>query len=62
MVVPGCYIGYQWAKNIKWSTVTNLLLDFHIVLYLVKRHVAGTFDHNLAALFLGPGGKLAEGP
>ncbi len=61
MVVAGRNVGHQRAEHVKWSTMANLLLDLHVVLNLVERHVAGTLDHHLAAFFLCPGGQFAEG-
>ena len=52
MVVTGRDIGYQRPENIKRCPVANPLLDFHIVLYLVKRNVSRPFNHNLTTCFL----------
>ena len=60
VVVAGCNIGYQGTEDIKRRTVTNFLLNFHIILYLVERDVAGAFDHNLTAVVPCPLCKLTE--
>jgi len=62
VVVAGCNVGYDGAKDVEGGAAADLLLDFHIVLYLIEGDMARAFDHYLTAGLLGALGKLAEGP
>ena len=62
VVVARGNIRHQRAEDIKRCAVADFLLDFHIVLNLIERHVAGAFDHDLAALVPGALGQLAQRP
>ena len=47
MVISRSNISNKWAKNVKWSIMTNAFLQFHICSYLVKWYMTWTFNHDL---------------
>ena len=49
MVIPRRYIRNNRPKNVKGGAMANLLLNPHIVFYLVEWHVPRPFDDHLTA-------------
>ena len=61
MVVAGSDIGDQRAERVERRFVAELLLLVHLLLDLVERNVAGTFDHHLHVVLPGFAGQFAQG-
>ena len=47
VVVAGRYVGDDGAEHVEGRAVAERLFYFHVRRYLVERHVAGAFYHNL---------------
>ena len=53
-------ISHERAEHVKRRAVTESALQLHIIFYLIKRHVAGPFNHDLYAVRPRALGELAD--
>src|SRR3974390_2290736 len=60
VVVARRDVGRQWPKRIELRLPAFFKLLLNVYLYLVHRHVAGTFDHHLTALVPRDLGELPQ--
>ena len=60
MIITGGDIRNKRTEDIKRRAFTERLLDFHISLNLIERHMARAFHHNLHILFPGARRQLTE--
>jgi hypothetical protein len=59
---PGRDVGDQRAEGVERRAVAPVLLQHHVLLDQVQRHVTRTLDHHLHVEFPGPLGQFGQGP
>ena len=60
MVIAGGNVGDQGAQHIEGGTHADALLHFHVGGYLIQRHMAGAFHHDLYVVSPGTLGQLTQ--
>ena len=60
VIVAGSDIGRERAERVERRFVRQLQLQVHVLLDEMHRHVAGTFDHDLAVMLPGDLRQFAQ--
>src|SRR5713101_6359872 len=61
VVVSRRNVGHERAQRVEGSFIAVFVFQFHLLLDLVHRYVAGAFDHDLDIMFPGNFREFAEG-
>ena len=61
VVIAGCDVGHDRAKDIERGSIAEFLLAFHVGLDLVEGDVSGALDHDLHAFAAAPVDQFRQG-